>query len=554
SAIDGFFTDDYMVPPGHEDVLSERVVRLGRSPLVYRPPDGMPAVGDLPAKRNGYVTFGSFSRTVRLNEKVIALWSELLKMVPNAILVLNSKPFAEEASRKQFEARFAANGIGAERLKLIYTSPQPNTWAYYNEIDIALDPFPHNAGTTTIEALWMGVPVISKADRPTVGRFGASILGALGMSDWVAETPEQYVEIAARWASDLGGLAKLRSNLRPRFQASALSDGPGLVKAIEAGYRKLWQEWCNQPPLSADILYRQAVLDAQSNRPKVALALCRRILEQQADHADTLRLAAICADKLGQGDEAAEYFSRALPFFPKKLNLAMSYANLLQRLQRWAEAEAVYRQRLQYHDPLVSLNYSVLLIQQGSLREAEAVCRQALAAYPDSDHAVALHSNLLFCLNYRADIGPDEIREEYKSWDARHGRPKLPNPLIHGNDRTPDRRLKIGYVSPDFRHHAVAMFFEPLLVSRDRDAFEVYLYGEVANPDATTQRLRGLADHWRGTVGKSDDEVAAQIRADGIDILVDLAGHTAGNRLPVFARKPAPVQFAYLIGQGTTTG
>ncbi len=90
----------------------------------------------------------------------------------------------------------------------------------------------------------MGVPVISKADRPTVGRFGASILGALGMSDWVAETPEQYVEIAARWANDQGGLAELRSNLRPRFQASALSDGPGLVMAIEAGYRKLWQEWC----------------------------------------------------------------------------------------------------------------------------------------------------------------------------------------------------------------------------------------------------------------------------------------------------------------------
>jgi len=181
---------------------------------------------------------------VRLNEKVIALWSELLKRVPDAVLVLNSKPFAEAASRQQFEARFAANGIGAERLKLIYTSPQPKTWAYYNEIDIALDPFPHNAGTTTIEALWMGVPVISKADRPTVGRFGASILGALDMSDWVAETPEQYVEIAARWAHDLDGLAALRQNLRPRFQASALSDGPGLVKAIEAGYRTLWQEWC----------------------------------------------------------------------------------------------------------------------------------------------------------------------------------------------------------------------------------------------------------------------------------------------------------------------
>ncbi len=245
SAVDGFFADDAMVPPGSEHLFSEQIIRLGRVPLVYQVPQGMPEVGPLPAQRNGHVTFGCFSRTVRLNDRVLALWSALLLRVPHARLVLNAKPFAEAATRAAFEQRFAAHGIGADRLELIYTNPQTKTWAHYNEIDIALDPFPHNAGTTTIEALWMGVPVLSKADRPSVGRFGASILGALGMEDWVTENEAEFVAIGERWANNLEGLAALRAGLRPRFAASPLRDGAGLVRAIEAGYRQLWRAWCS---------------------------------------------------------------------------------------------------------------------------------------------------------------------------------------------------------------------------------------------------------------------------------------------------------------------
>src|SRR5690606_10295730 len=116
------FSDDFMVPPGFEHLFSERIVRLGRSPLVYRPPEGMPEVGPLPAQRNGHVTFGSFSRTVRLNEKVVALWSRLLHRIPGSKLVLNSKPFAEAGTRRLFEERFAGHDIGPERLDLIFTS------------------------------------------------------------------------------------------------------------------------------------------------------------------------------------------------------------------------------------------------------------------------------------------------------------------------------------------------------------------------------------------------------------------------------------------------
>jgi protein O-GlcNAc transferase len=244
SAIDGFFADDAMAPPGSEHLFSERVIRLGRVPLAYRPPEGMAEIGTLPALRNGHVTFGHFGRTVRLNESVVATWAALLQAVPKARLMLNAKTFLDDGIRQDFSQRFAAHGIAPERLSLVYTHPQTATWAAYNEIDIALDPFPHNAGTTTIEALWMGAPVVSMAARPPLGRFGASILGALGMGDWVAEDATGYLAIASRWANDLEALAAIRAGLRPRFAASPLRDATGLVRAMEAGYRQLWREWC----------------------------------------------------------------------------------------------------------------------------------------------------------------------------------------------------------------------------------------------------------------------------------------------------------------------
>ena len=181
SAMDAFLADDRLVPAGTEHLFSERVVRLGRTPLAYRPPAEMPAVGPLPASARGFVTFGYFGRTVRLNDEVIAVWCRVLRAVPGSRLVLNSAPFDEAAGRDLFAGRFAAQGIGADRLDLVFTAPQTRTWAAYGAIDIALDPFPHNAGTTTIEALWMGVPVVSLAGRPSVGRFGDSILSAVGL-------------------------------------------------------------------------------------------------------------------------------------------------------------------------------------------------------------------------------------------------------------------------------------------------------------------------------------------------------------------------------------
>ena len=240
ATMDAFLADAMLAPPGADALFSERLIRLPRIPLAYAPPDAMPEVTPLPATANGFVTFGYFGRTERLNDAVIAAWARILRDVPGARLMLNNLPFREPAFRDLIAARFAAQGVDRDRLELIATSPQPATWAAYGGIDIALDPFPHNAGTTTIEALWQGVPVVSLAGRPSVGRFGAMILHAVGMDDWVSADTDGYVACALAAATDLHRLAQVRATLRQRVADSPLCDAAGLARHVEAAYRALY--------------------------------------------------------------------------------------------------------------------------------------------------------------------------------------------------------------------------------------------------------------------------------------------------------------------------
>ncbi len=255
----------------------------------------------------------------------------------------------------------------------------------------------------------------------------------------------------------------------------------------------------------------------------------------------------------GRHDESIACYQAALRLAPEFADAWSNLAWVLSLNGRAREAEDAANRAIAA-DPLNSNAFNNLggaLMRQSRLREAETALREALRLRPD----FALpHSNILFCLNYRDELSPETIFAEYQQWDARHARPLMPADPQFALDRTPGRRLRVGYFSPDFRTHAVALFAEPLLAAHDRSQVELFCYSEVTVEDATTQRFRAMADHWRSTVGRSDAELADTVRKDGIDVLVDLAGHTAGNRLLVFARKPAPVQIEYMIGHGCTSG
>ncbi len=253
-------------------------------------------------------------------------------------------------------------------------------------------------------------------------------------------------------------------------------------------------------------------------------------------------------DKL---DEAVVCYQRALQVNP---DYALAYYNLgllWQDRGNLDEAVACYRQALRL-DPAYAEAHNNLgnaLKDQGALDEAVASFRRAIELKPD-DHAA--HSNLLYTLIFCPGFDARTILEEHRLWSQRFAEPlsRLIEP--HSNDCSSHRRLRIGYVSPDFCDHAQSFFMVPLLSAHDHENFEIYCYSDVARPDEITARLRPLADVWRSIAGLSDEQVAALVRQDGIDILVDLSMHMAGNRLLVFARKPAPVQVSWLAYPGTT--
>ncbi len=244
AAIDWYIGDERLVPPGAESAFVERVWRLPRTAFVYAPQDAMPACGPAPMTAKGYPTFGCFSRTVRYNERCLRLWARVLAAIPNARLVLNALVFGESETRALFQRRFAEWGGDASRLDLIATAPQPVTWAAYGDIDVALDPFPHNAGATTFEALWMGVPVLSKRDRAPLGRFGDSILGACSLGDWVVDGDDAFVARAVAAVADPAALDALRQGMRARVANSALGDAKAYAHDFAAALRGMWRMKC----------------------------------------------------------------------------------------------------------------------------------------------------------------------------------------------------------------------------------------------------------------------------------------------------------------------
>jgi len=235
--INYIIADENFAPVGSEAYFSEQVWRLPAPCIVYEPPrDITPDVGPSPALRNGFVTFGSLSRLIRLNDPLLLVWKEILDRVPGSRLRLDQKPFAVERTRNLFSQRLERLGISRERVELTYSQPH---WISYNDIDITLDCWPHNSGTTTMESLWMGVPVLSKMDRPSVGCMGAAILNPLGLADWVVEDKATYVEKAVTYAQDLSALAEIRASLRHRLETSLLLAAEVFTTNLEDAYRQM---------------------------------------------------------------------------------------------------------------------------------------------------------------------------------------------------------------------------------------------------------------------------------------------------------------------------
>jgi predicted O-linked N-acetylglucosamine transferase (SPINDLY family) len=241
-AMDYRLSDSFLDPPGmDESVYREKTIRLPETYWCHRPVDGTSDVNSLPSLRAGHVTFGCLNNFAKVSEPALTTWTNLLLAVPNSVLLLHAPPGSH---RKQLQERFGQEAIAPDRIRFVGKQPLRAYLRLHHQIDIALDTFPYGGGTTTCDALWMGVPVISLKGNTAVGRGGVSILNNIGLEEWVADSPAKYVETAVALANDVSRLADLRATLRRRMEHSPLMDAPRFAGEIEAAYRRMWRTWC----------------------------------------------------------------------------------------------------------------------------------------------------------------------------------------------------------------------------------------------------------------------------------------------------------------------
>lgn len=694
--MDYVIMDPVHAPAGVESLFTERVIRLPHNRFCYTPVDFAPAVSPPPFLRNGYVTFGSFNNSAKINEHVIAAWARILTEVPDSRLILKWRSYADSEHVARLCMVFAGHGVAQDRLEFRPQSTHDALLEEYADIDIALDPFPFSGGYTSLEALWMGVPIVTLPLSRPVSRQTLSFLNSISLGGLAARDLDHYVELARRLAASSSLLQELRGLLRDRMRASPLCDAAGFTRHLEQAYCQAWDEMLARSDKRQQAvrehegalrLFAQGKMREAEQRLRHALALnddeavihanlgivlkqlnavpaeriaCYRAAidrdptntsylrylasalsdDRQYEEALTLAERAVNLDP-GQRDswfcvgtalaglkrwrdassiygrlatenpgwldaqfaageawrqvgnmkaalrcfiaardlmtpdtsakdkttvrlaigaaqielieflDAIETLRDALTYDPDSVPVLTDLGNALKALHRLDEAEAAYGRATELRPDIAGVHCNLGTIYQLRSQYGDAIeCyRRALAIQPDMSEAL---SNLGTCMTYAPETGPQDILNAYRAYDRLVAQ-KLRDPRPFRNDRSPGRRLRVGYVSADFRRHAVAYFALPLLERHDPANVEIFCYYSHRQADNWTEAFKRRADHWRHCPHLTTEEMAEQIRVDGIDILVDLSGHTLGNRLKVFACKPAPVQVTWM-GYVTTTG
>jgi len=242
-AMDYWISDTVTHPAATTEAAVERIYRLPRCCVSYRPPEDAPPVAERPATGDE-ITFGCFNDLTKIGDLAIECWRRILQALPHARLVLKAGQLADPSVREAIEARFSTHGVAASRLSLLsHTPSQREHLALHQDIDIALDTAPRTGVTTTADALWMGVPVVTLAGERFIERLGASLLSSIGLESLIADSPAAYVEKALALAADEARRRQLRRQLRPRMQASPLCDGRDLARNLERAYRDMWDGW-----------------------------------------------------------------------------------------------------------------------------------------------------------------------------------------------------------------------------------------------------------------------------------------------------------------------
>ncbi|MBX9963233.1 MAG: tetratricopeptide repeat protein [Burkholderiales bacterium] len=322
----------------------------------------------------------------------------------------------------------------------------------------------------------------------------------------------------------------------------------GFLDEAENAFRKALEL---QPQFRDASMALANAMHAAGRYPE-AIAVLEGILRDEPDHAEALLNVGVALAQLNRATEAERCLLRAVELKPTLAEALVSLSNLYFALSRLAEGEAAARKAIdiQPENAVAWMNLGTVLQQQGLVAESVDATRKVIALTPHDGFA---WNNLLLTLNYLPDVSAEELFAEHLAFGAEFDPDPATVPRFDTIDRRPDRPLRVGYLSPDFRAHVVAFFFEPVLAAHDPKRVETVCYYNHTIVDDTTRRLRQRAQLWRDVAAMNDAELVRLMREDRLDVVVDLAGHTAKSRLTALAQRVAPVQIAWL-GYPNTTG
>ena len=313
--------------------------------------------------------------------------------------------------------------------------------------------------------------------------------------------------------------------------------------------------------------YNQAIqinpdyVDAYGNRGNALKELGRldeaiksynKVIQLNPNYAEAYGNLGNALNELGQSDEAIKNYKKAIQLKPDYVDAYNNLGGALKKLGQSDEAIKNYKKAIQLKPDYVDayINLGVALQDQGQLDKAVEIYNKAIQLNPND---VDAHSNRCCVLNYSSKLTQSDIFQKHLEFEKQFGDKTLKDKQTTRLNKSKNIRLRVGYISGDLNSHSVGYFFEPLLRSHDQNSIETYCYYNNTKEDGTTKRLIGTSEHWRSIVRINDDDLVNLIRKDNIDILVDLSGHTAKNRLTIFPRKPAPIQVTWL-GYPNTTG
>ena len=363
-AIDYRLTDPFLDPPGLFDAhYVEKSVRLPETFWCFDPLIDTPPVNALPAMASGIVTFGCLNNFCKVNDDCLALWARVLLAVPRSRLLLHAP---KDQARERVLSKLEQEGITASRVEFVDRQPRLDYFRLYHRMDVALDPLPCNGGTTSLDAFWMGIPTLTLVGTTVVGRAGWSQLCNLGLQELAAESPEQFVALAARLAGDLPKLQELRGTLRERMLRSPLMDGKRFARHVEQAFRQMWHQWChlgnvfiNQEKLPEAVASFQEAARLrpdlvvahnnlgnallQAGRPAEAVGPFQQAPRLQGDHADAHHCLGNAFKELGNLEEAVASYQRAIRLKPDFAeahgNLALAWLLLGNFEHAWPEYE-----------------------------------------------------------------------------------------------------------------------------------------------------------------------------------------------------------------------